>query len=399
MTEPKKSDHWELLANNLGAKPLAGEPEGAPQAPAEPPRPAASVKPAKPKTRPSAAPHPTGDWDSLVNELGVAAKIEPTEKPSQETTPSRGPAAAQPRRAAATRPSATRPSADAAAGLTVQRSGARQENSADMVESFAAELPEIVDEHFSLIEEPYEAKSPAFGGIEEPFRLRKEEPVEERADSEETEGETQKAKSGRRRRKRRRRTSAPAEKTAAEEPAQDESAPSDELTVVYNVSEEVAEPVPGVAGAEQPEPSAERTKRRRKRRGSSRKKHRRGDDEVAAVVERPTIEPADEPDVELDEEVDDDDEQAAEAIEPDDEFDDEESADDSEIAKTIHRGIPTWEETIDLIVSKNMETRAKKGSGANRGWNSSGSKPRTASADQPSHRGRGGRGKSSKKRS
>ena len=95
------------------------------------------------------------------------------------------------------------------------------------------------------------------------------------------------------------------------------------------------------------------------------------------------------------------DEQAAAAIEHDDQFDDEESADDELAAKTIHRGIPTWEETIDLIVSRNIETRAKKGGGANRGWNGGrgGSKSRPDSNPQPSNRGRGGRGKSSKKRS
>jgi hypothetical protein len=49
-----------------------------------------------------------------------------------------------------------------------------------------------------------------------------------------------------------------------------------------------------------------------------------------------------------------------------------------------HRGIPTWEEAINMLVSSNLEARAKAGKGG------SGPRPRGG-------RGRGGRGRTGKK--
>ncbi len=72
MGEQEKSDHWDLLASELGAVPPLKEPEIEPAPPAERPQAAAQ----------SAPPQPTGpatNWDALASELGVVPDSKPAE--------------------------------------------------------------------------------------------------------------------------------------------------------------------------------------------------------------------------------------------------------------------------------------------------------------------------------
>ena len=95
MTDPEKHDHWELLANELGAEVPPPEPQEEKVVPEEDQAEEATAsagpapeffRPAEPtKSRPRpVVERPATDWSALAEELGVEVTAEPDEP---ETTP------------------------------------------------------------------------------------------------------------------------------------------------------------------------------------------------------------------------------------------------------------------------------------------------------------------------
>ena len=98
MTEPKKSDHWNSLLNEIGV-PAAQKPAAADEtaqetvAQAMPPRPAPSRESLKPKPQPKPAslPPKKGSWNSLLGALGLAPVEEPAPR-AEESEEAKAPA-------------------------------------------------------------------------------------------------------------------------------------------------------------------------------------------------------------------------------------------------------------------------------------------------------------------
>ena len=80
---------------------------------------------------------------------------------------------------------------------------------------------------------------------------------------------------------------------------------------------------------------------------------------------------------------------ASERLDADNFDDDEDDEDDGELAaRPLHRGIPSWQETIDVMIANNMEARARNPRGSDGGRRGGGRSGRGG-------RGGGGRGRSS----
>jgi hypothetical protein len=195
-------------------------------------------------------------------------------------------------------------------------------------------------------------------------------------------------KSGRRRRRRRRRPRGAGADVPIETPEElSKAAFGDGLFDLMDAAPAAVEASGGEPKTEQiasgEETAPGRTKRRR-RRGSGRKK-------AAAEkgIESREVEPDDDGPGSVDEAAD-----AARkptAVPPGDEgqrFDEkkDDDGDDDEDesgkgSKMSHRGIPTWAEAIDFIISTNMENRAKRpggGSGRSRGGRKRGGRPKSS---------------------
>jgi ribonuclease E len=139
------------------------------------------------------------------------------------------------------------------------------------------------------------------------------------------------------------------------------------------------------AGDEAERAAEDRPRRRRRRRGGDRK--RRPEPSASEAAAEPTAEPSVEPSAEAgppdsDDEHDDHDLWDG-SLGLEGESDEHEDGDESDdqTSHLSHRGIPTWEEAITLVVAKNLDARAKR-----------------PGNDPAHHRGGGRRGRDNKSR-
>ncbi|MBU4272820.1 MAG: hypothetical protein KKE86_03525 [Planctomycetes bacterium] len=285
-------------------------------------------------TEPNSSKH----WDSLISDLGA---IPPAEEESR-----RQPGPQQPQPARTEKPASAahcpRPAADwdlIAGKLGVTPTPRPIEPPQEIVESSVApaeaprqvsitpergeESPNFFDEQFDF-EEPFDLLESAGGSAAAP---KAEEPAEKRP----------------RKRRRRRRPAKEFEDRKPSGPAPDDD--SDRETAVEGVE------TAGVERTGDKPASSEqrRSKRSRPRRG---KKRRPGDEQKPAEsrAERGDGEP---------------DEPRGESASHDD-FDAEERSGEQSV-RAGFRGIPTWGETVGLVIEKNLESRAKRPGGAQRG--------------------------------
>jgi len=318
MTENDKSDHWRLLAAELGAEvpaeeesPPKVEVEGVAPSPSEPSGPSPEIvgdedRPgaalAAPAPRRPAPPRRTAsDWNRLAEELGVAVPLEPEAPKTFPEEPALQPAEVE--------PEDLRPSES--------RLGRRTE-------------PEAERE------------------LEEPLR-----PAAEPSRGDDRRG---------RKRRRRRRLSGGPERERPAPAGESSQAPergvSGEDREPEDLGSEEVEPVSTPSAAERGEEDLRRGKRRRRRRGASSRRESpagaeaevrrdRGESTLAPSLERSDQDESDSAIVEDD------------AV--DDELLDEERPAEggSRGEKALHRAIPSWFDAVNVVISANLESRAK----------------------------------------
>ncbi len=386
MTDKPNPSHWDLLAKELGAE---SAPPAASQQPA-PPKPAPAAAPRRAAEPHRAAPRPAADWSQLVTELGATPAVVP---PRKETRPA---------------PTSTPPPVEA------RREPARREPAPIKPAPLEPEwMPQSLDELFrpsDPAQQPY---------IEPPRGFRDEFVIEETieefdvsierdSDSPDARGEgesgrgDEEPRKGRRRRRRRRGRGGSgqrsAERPTSHEPeseddvdrpaAEDDSWTVDDEPIVRDRNdrdEESGEP----AGAgerdrspDQPSEGGEdkgRPRRRRRRRGGRRKSEGRGEsrsdesrgrgEEGRSRGEESRSPAARGPESrhegvhDEDDESDDDMDLSSVGALGGNHGDADEDEDDHDF-KASHRGIPTWDEAIGMIVAGNMEARARNPSGS-----------------------------------
>jgi hypothetical protein len=333
-SEKEKSDHWDLLASELGAEPELEQVEPALPSAAEQPdtTPPPTPAPALPEARspgdrsegPPARPHrPAPDWDALASELGLAPRPQ-VEAPS----PVEQPAGAAP---AETSPEAAGQT-DATRGLAE-----KGEWPGSLGEQSTAEL---VEGPAYLVEEPAETAP------------RPPEAAEAAAQVGEVRTEAPQKKTARRRRKRRRKPR-DASRVAADRP---------DAELVDKLAEtQLEEPAGGEPVFDQDQPDKGRAKRRRKRPPARKKKR------ISATTEAP---PERDSAAHQPEEGRRKPEGSVPTAAKPSRLPDEEGEpfEDTRPSKPSHRAIPTWEEAIGLIISANLEARVKNpGGGSSRG--------------------------------
>jgi hypothetical protein len=183
---------------------------------------------------------------------------------------------------------------------------------------------------------------------------------EARGEAESSTSEAVEKGPARKRRKRRRRTRKSDLVITPDEAAEEESEILTEPDAVDVFQEECAgalaefEPAPAEVEepeAEEKEATEDRSKRRRRRRPGRAKSADQA--ETESPRQRAGARPVEPKSADEDEESDDADE------EPDDA--DEESL--TEESSLVHRGIPTWQEAVGVIISANIEARGKRPSG------------------------------------
>jgi hypothetical protein len=357
MTDTPQPRHWEQLAKELGAEigPAKAPPKPAP-APTAPPRRTADA--------PRSAQRPAADWSQLASELGATPVAPPprrTEKPA--ATAALPPAALPP--APATR-------------QTFREEPRRDVPPAPRPPQYRPEPPRPAHFESDEFDEAEEMpRSFVADEIEETIDFADRSTDAEVAASESAEGERT---PGRRRRRRRRgrgksgdRPPAPAREPAPREPAvwdvesrtDDESIdePGDEPDDVELLSRPSA---PAETSEDRGRSEEQgRSRRRRRRRGGRRNGESRESADVRAEESRPDRErTTDHPD----ETIDDDDFDLRPVGVSEAEHASLDEDDDADL-KTNHRGIPTWDEAIGMIIGTNMEARARNpgGSSGSRG--------------------------------
>lgn len=320
MTDQPEQDHWDLLASELGTPPPppkktpqersdqidssrdnSAEDEGA-SAPAKavspPRRRSPSPRAAKPRRT-------ANGWSELAAELGV----EVPQQPAEAATVSPPPEPAAP------------PEEPMAEAVTQEPSD----------EAIVVELPDGAAEHVELVEpgaEPIEA-----------------EPEEREAQATEQDNESSRQKSGRRRRRRRR----PARSRDQTETADDEMevAGDDE-------TEAAAERAVETSGASTGDGEPSRSKRRRRRRPGRKRGAEaesnpdRPENETAAPGDTSPTQSMATAEAGLSD-------AGAESSAPQDQRNR-----DLGRTKPSHRGVPTWRDSVEILISANMEARAKK---------------------------------------
>jgi len=358
MTDRGSTDHWGLLASNLGLEvtPKQGERPPADETPAEQPQieeepvqpvpepepPFVEVKPARPPAPPKVR-RTADDWARLANALGIVPPEEPAAPVTADTgtqvTGARG-ADAEAAHTAVPEPRVEMP-AEVPAPSREEDYGEDEETSVGWTES-------VIE-----LMEPGEAS--------EAGALPQAPPDEPQRD--------------RHRRKRRRRRSRRPDEAGAAQTVREETIPEEAGADLDLALPEEAAEEPGVAGpaadASAPPLAASgeardpgRPRRRRRRRGGERRRER--DDEPAGATPRdrePEGEglrleplgaepgPAAEPGAE---------EAVSDGAEDFEDEHEEGSDETSKADKEGHRAIPSWQEAISVIVDRNMEARARK---------------------------------------
>jgi len=348
MSEKEKTNHWDLLASELGATPPSEEhyaqPEPAPEpskaesSPEEAGRTTFPDRRSSPPRRPSpptqSPKRGAADWDALAGELGLAREDLPPEPPPEE------------------------PPAKTTAGVVQS-----EEVTEEPIESTAG-LTSLFEGPFDLVEEPAETAQEPLGVAAEAIETEAK-PIETKRESVEAEAdlvgaveelaETAPTQTPtRRRRKRKKKLRRPEEDL--EKPAEPQEQPvelPDEVPVAA-ADQAIAE---AVAEAEEEGPERQPSKRRRPRRGKK-KKGVEADEGTAekavpakhkteAVTAKKAV--GDSKKVGREKQGDEETDTAAKTVKP------------------PHRSIPTWEEAVGLIVSANMENRKKSPGGSSRG--------------------------------
>jgi hypothetical protein len=331
MTDPKPSDHWELLASELGARPPFEEREEEDLSTAEQPDTTeAPVPPEAPpvdegqQEPPPKRQRPAPGWDALATEWGLepepAVRVpSPAERPPVGA--SEGPALEPPVDEPGEAETGTAPG-----DLGEQPAWITQQSTTRFFEGQAA-----------LFEAPagmeMEEKSPEAARV--------------RTRAEEVHGEVAGKKPSRRGRKRRRKPKSP----GAVAPDQPRAETAGDVHESALEEPPQAEPA-GTAG----QSDQGRSKRRRKRPATWKKKRSPAggqavsDEEVAADQPeegRPAPERA-----------------TADGGKPPKTWDeDAEPAEGTAPSRPGHRAIPTWEEAVGLMISVNLEARARSPSG------------------------------------
>jgi hypothetical protein len=310
MSESNQTDHWDLLASALGAEPRKKEAEEAPAAEEEKKPEAAEaseVRAADEAAPKEAAPtppaRPASNWDAIALSLGIEVKA--TEPPPAEPV-------------------------EFSAAELLEPQG-----------SFLEEVPRELDR-------PSDEPSPREAEIYEKRKtLSMEEPAEQRE-----------KKSHRRKRRRRKdrdkdRILAKGEKTFADSarkgPADKDSPPKEGA----GERDDIAGKEPGRETATE-ESEQSQSKHRRSRRGSRKRKKKAGEhyQEKAAATDR-SESAADKGSTQTS--------GPKKAIAGESIEEEEEQVKGS--GKAAFRAIPTWEEAVGIIVSKNMESRPRRQSG------------------------------------
>lgn len=365
MTEPKKSDHWNSLLDEIGV-PAAQKPAAADETAQEtvsqamPPRPAPSRESLKPRqpAKPAAGATRKGSWNSLLGALGLAPVEEPApraEEPEEAKTPAERPLPSQRAPAAeyAERPEPIRsPLDDFKPSYRPDESPFPPRRHREPVDDVAPDID--LDADFGI---EAEADLPPLPNLEEP---QADLPRGERQQED-------RERSGRRRRRRRRggRDEEGVEAKGAErrgEPIREE--PESDLD--FGAEQDYREPDLDAAESdivgERAGPEA-RSRDSEEREGGRRRRRRRGgrSREGAAAGPREEDAPprrrarseapppsraqtrAEEDDSELDE-LDD-------IVAEDDETSEEHS---------IHKKIPTWAETVGILIDANMAARSSR---------------------------------------
>jgi len=336
MTDPGKSNHWDLLASELGTgphveaskdkpEPAGEQPEVGPETTAAEPIPAKT-----PLDEPAAeSRRPIPDWDALASQLGIVPEEKPTEPPPEET-PLKDPA-------------------------------------------------KVVEEPSHVIEEPTDVIEETAYPIEAPSDVRRQ-----AVDVVEATGEAAKKKPASRRRKRRRKTREPDEAVAgrcdSESAAELSDAVSDEPIVVDKLEADDAEPGKG------------RAKRKRHRRSPSRKGKKSTEPDEAPGEEDFTLDEAETDTMKSTR-------SAGRPKKPSTQQSGEQKpARGFKTAKAGHRTIPTWEEAIGLIVSANLEARSKSPNGGSPRGRRGAKEGRASNRERESKESRGSGKKSSKRK-
>lgn len=332
MSDPNQNspNHWDVLSSLLGTTPSPEDTE--PRQPSPPPAPAAPPR-KTPKHQSAPASRPT-NWDSLAGELGLQPappQSEPRSEPQSEPSPSRAapPPLPEPSRLASPPPETPE------------------------------ESPNFFDERFDF-EEPFdllESSEPPTASAETPA---------------ETAESTEEKRPPRRRRRRRGRGGQGRESREGMAPAD-----KGDLDREPSTDQEEAADQPRESGAAEDGESPEQRKRRRPRRGRSRRDRKDSAAAGAAKGSRADAASTTLPDPEMLET----DLLVGEGIElgkgePD------EQGEDQQSARLGFRGIPTWEEVIGMLVTKNVEARSRRPAGG----------PHHGRGNRGSHSNRGGQG-------
>jgi len=338
MPENSPSDHWDLLASELGTPPPEADT-------AKQPEPIAQTKRAAKKSPPTRKPA-EADWGAIASSLGVTVEAE-AEPPEEATAKTEAEAASVIEQRVSeidvefieeAQEQLDEPDESGESVAEVEEAAAESRSEPADVPRAQPPSPaqtalDALFEGPALPRDAFAAEKPA--APEEVLPVA-EAPVEGEAEITSETAEEKSEKSGTRRRRRRRRKPKDADHIASEDATAEEEADAS--------AEDLAPDV--VAEAEDSEKLEEhgRSKRRRKRRGSSRK--RKKDEPVAAAGDA----------------------LGEEAAEGDDSSDEDQAAlSKPSKQKPSHRAIPTWQEAIGVIIAGNTERRKKNGGGSGRG--------------------------------
>ena len=365
MTDPGKSNHWDLLAAELGAEPAPSEAERRqvePDEEATRPKPQTGGSASTPKAtraKVSSKPRrPSTDWSSLAQQLGIDGEQQPPQGAAPEAE------SECPAEAVQTPPKATKAPAGPPPALGEFSEDAR----------LGSPLPEVGWTEAAVVStnpqaELVEPPMARFGAIVESTRtnlvaVRTEPEVPAiRGESAEASGERQEKKSGRKRRKRRSKPQRPVSQQPAEATAGASEVEGEDLSLSGQPDGAAVAFPPAVE-----EESQERSKRRRRRRSSAKKKDpsrpKDKDEESAEPARAPKLEAEPSASKSLLE-------VGERSAKP---KSDDPTAESSAEKKSKrdkapqpdglgHRAIPSWEEAIGLVIAANMEARAKKPGG------------------------------------
>lgn len=330
MTDQERPDHWALLASELGAEPppekeAGDEQPSAQEIVSEEPKAPLPEGPRYSFTRPETQ-RTASDWLRLAEHLGAAVDAETISQTTEETT------------------------------------------STEVVEQ-QTPASVIPPEPPTVVMEPVEADG-AVVDVVDVFSEGDEQLGDQLVDRVDTEAveEQERPDKKRRRRRRRRRPRKPEEaretidegETSAEEEEEGFDNDVDESDVAASSSESL------IVSPMSPDPTEtpSRGRRRRRRRSSGKKKEGAGaaetpadiavDQSLLSVTGEAALVPVDEPEFEMSHAV------------LGDEDDHAEGTDEDGIERPIHRGIPTWDEAVGIVITRNMEARAKNPGGQQR---------------------------------